>query len=112
MDDEVEMVFDTADIDVVGVKALNGFRIWVKLSNGVKGELDLTEYAGKPWFQPWQDRKVFENVWIPIHGGDIRWGDDPEESDMVFCIIWLYVELTGNSWEDPERDARPQLANA
>ena len=112
MDDEVEMVFGTADIDVVGVKALNGFRIWVKLSNGVEGELDLTEYAGKPWFQLWQDREVFENVWIPIHGGDIRWGDDPEESDMVFCIIWLYTELTGNSWEDPERDARPQLANA
>ena len=61
MDDEVEMVFGTADIDVVGVKALNGFRIWVKLSNGVEGELDLTEYAGKPWFQLWQDRKVFES---------------------------------------------------
>ena len=112
MDDEVEMVFGTADIDVVGVKALNGFRIWVKLSNGVEGELDLTEYAGKPWFQPWQDRKVFESVRIPPHCGDIRWGDDLEGTEMVLCIIWLYTELTGHSWEDPERDARPQLANA
>ena len=112
MDDEVEMVFGTADIDVVGVKALNGFRIWVKLSNGVEGELDLTEYAGKPWFQLWQDRKVFENVWIPIHGGDIRWGDDPEESDMVFCIIWLYVELTGKPWMELEAEAKAKLINA
>ena len=47
-----------------------------------------------------------------LHGGDIRWGDDLEGTEMVLCIIWLYTELTGHSWEDPERDARPQLANA
>ncbi len=108
--DDDEMVFGVVDIDVVDVKALDGFRISVKLSNGVEGELNLTEYAGKPWFQPWQDRKVFENVWIPPHGGDIRWGDDPEEIDMCFCIIWLYVELTGRPWEELEAEAKAQLA--
>ena len=53
--EDEEMVFGVVDIDVVDVKALEGFQIWVKLSNGVEGELNLREYAGKPWFQPWQD---------------------------------------------------------
>ena len=93
--DNEEGVSRVVDIHVVGVKALEGFRIWVKLSNGVEGELDLAEYAEKPWFQPWQDRRVFENVWIPAHGGDIRWGDDPEESDMGFLFN---LALCGVDW--------------
>ena len=112
MNEEDDMVVGPVDIDVVGVKSLDGFRIWVKLSNGVEGELDLAEYAEKPWFQPWQDRSVFENIWIPPHGGDIRWGDDLEESDMVFCIIWLYVELTGRPWQGFEAEAEAHLVNA
>ena len=112
MNDDEEMVVGPVELDVVEVRALEGFRIWVRLSNGVQGELDLTEYADKPWFQPWQDRSVFENVWISPGGGHIIWGDDPEEFDMGFCIIWLYVELTGRPWEEFESEARAQLANA
>ena len=112
MNDEEEMVAGPVDIDVVGVKALEGFRIWVKLSNGIEGELDLTPLASKPWFEPWADRKIFEDVRIPPHGRDIRWGDDGLDRDMVLCIIWLYTELTGNSWEDLQRETRPQLVNA
>ncbi len=107
-----EIVVGPVDIDVEEVIPLEGFRIRVRLTNRVEGELDLTEYAEKPRFQPWQHRDVFENVWIPPCGGEIRWGDDSPENEMVFCIIWLYVELTGWPWEDLVAENEAKLVNA
>ena len=112
MSDHEQTVVDPLDFRVVDVKPLDGFRIWIRFNDGAEGELDLTEYAEKPWFQPWQERRVFENVWIPLHGGDIRWGDDPEESDMGFCLTWLYTELTGRPWDEVLENAKIQLINA
>ena len=100
------------DLVVDEVTSLEGFRIWVRLSNGVAGELNLTEIAQSPWFQRWQDRGLFENVRITPGGRNIVWGDDPDESDLIFCIIWLYVELTGQPWEEFEAEAKAQLVNA
>ena len=109
---EEHMVVDPLDFQVVGVKALDGFRIWVRFNDGTQGEIDLAEYAEKPWFQPWQDRRVFKNVWVPAHGGGIRWGDDPEESDMGFCLTWLYTKLSGRPWDEVLENAKAQLINA
>ena len=112
MKEERQIFVDPLDFKVVDVKPLDGFRIWIRFNDGAEGEINLTEYAEKPWFQPWQDRRVFENVWIPLHGGDIRWGDDPEESDMGFCLTWLYTELTGRPWDEVLENAKIQLINA
>ncbi len=112
MNDNHESVRNPLDFKIIEVLALDGFRIWISFNDGTEGELDLTEYADKPWFQPWQDRRVFENVWIPPHGGEIRWSDDPEDSDMGFCLTWLYTELTGTPWDKVLEDAEAQLVNA
>ena len=100
------------DLVVEDVNALDGFRIWVKLNNGVSGDLDLTNIAKSPWFQRWQDRSLFESVGVTPGGRNIVWGDDPDESDLIFCIIWLYVELTGQPWEEFEAEADYRLVNA
>ena len=112
MNDQEETVVDPLDFRVIDVRPLDGFRIWIRFNDGTEGELDLTEYAEKRWFQPWQDRRVFENVWIPPHGGYIRWGDDSEESDMGFCLTWLYTELNDVSWDEVLENAKVQLINA
>ena len=112
MRDEVNTFVSPADLVVDEVAALEGFRIWVSLSNGVAGELDLAAIAKSPWFQRWQDRSLFESVWKTAGGRNIVWGDDPEESDLVFCVSWLYVELTGQPWEEFEAEAKAQLINA
>ncbi len=101
------------ELIVDDVRPLEGFRIWVRLSNGVAGALDLTRIAESPWFQRWQDRSLFEDVRVSPDGRNIVWGgEDPEESDLIFCIIWLYVELTGQPWEEFVADAKGRLAYA
>ena len=112
MSEKVSTFVSPDDLVVDEVSALDGFRIWVRLNNGVTGELDLTAIAKSPWFQRWQDRSLFENVRVTAGGRNIVWGDDPEESDMIFCIIWLYVELTGQPWEEFEAESKAQLVNA
>ena len=109
MSEEDEMVAGPVDIDVVEVRPLEGFRIWVRFSNSEQGEIDLAECAGKPWFQPWHERTIFESVHISPHDALI-WGNDPDESDMAVCIFSLYVELTGKSWEELECDRRARHA--
>ena len=100
------------DLVVEGVRALEGLRIWVGLNNGVTGEIDLTRISESPWFQRWQDRSLFEDVRVSPDRRNIVWGEDPEESDLIFCIIWLYVELTGQPWEEFVADAKGRLAYA
>ena len=112
MSEKVSTFVSPDDLVVDEVSALDGFRIWVRLNNGVTGELDLTAIAKSPWFQRWQDRSLFENVRVTAGGRNIVWGDDPEESDMIVCIIWLYVELTGQPWEEFEAESKAQLVNA
>ena len=112
MSDEFQKLVSPEDLVVDEVVPLDGFRIWVRISDGTEGELDLTEQSKKPWFQAWQDRRVFENVWIPSHGDGIRWGNDPKEFDMGFCLTWLYYELTGEDWVDVSRKIQLQPANA
>ena len=112
MSEEANTFVRPEDLVVDAVSALGGFRIWVKLSNGVAGELDLTDIAKSPWFQRWQDRGLFESVRVTAGGREIVWGDDPEESDLILCIIWLYVELTDQPWEKFETEAKAHLVNA
>ena len=109
MNGEEEMVVGSVDIDVVEVRPIEGFPIWLRFNDGEQGEIDLADYSEKPWFHPWQKRTVFESVQISHHDASI-WGDDPEESDMVICILSLYMELTGKSWEELECDRRARHA--
>ena len=77
----------------VEVKALNGYRIWLRYADGVEGEVDLTYLAGRGVFKAWTDRKVFESVHVD-ESGAIAWN---EELDL--CPDALYLRLTG---KDPD----------
>lgn len=112
MSEALDIFVGPDELAVEEVTPLEGFRIWVRLNSGVAGELDLTEIAKSPWFQRWQDRDLFEDVRITSSGRTIVWGDDPDESDLAFCIIWLYVELTGQTWEEFQAEAKKHLVHA
>ena len=111
MNDENGMDIDPVGVTPVAVETLEGYRIWIRFDDGAEGELDLMPYSTKPWFKPWQDRNVFENVRISPYDALI-WGDDPEESDMCICALSLYMELTGISWDELERQDSRQLTHA
>jgi len=51
----------------IEVKALADYKIWVKYSDGVEGEVDLSHLAGKGVFKVWNDYSAFEKVYIGMN---------------------------------------------
>ena len=78
----------------IDVKALEGYRIWIKFEDGIEGELDLSHHAGRGVFEAWNDRQFFEAVRLSRYQA-IVWGDD-----MELCANALYMELTGKSVDE------------
>jgi len=78
----------------VEVKALPNYKIWVKYSDGVEGEVDLSHLAGKGVFAVWNDYSAFEMVYIGSHG-QIAWSDK-----IDICPDSIYMKITGKSPEE------------
>lgn len=88
------------------VEAREGFRIWLRYSDGAAGEIDLSHLAGRGVFAAWNDRAFFEAVHLTESGG-IAWG---KEIDL--CPDALYLRLTGKPLEEVMPGARIVTADA
>jgi hypothetical protein len=78
----------------VAVKALPGYRIWIRYRDGAEGEVDLSHLAGRGVFVLWNDEREFARVYIgPGHA--IAWTDEVE-----LCPDAIYLRLTGRSPAD------------
>ena len=75
----------------IEVKAREGYRIWLRYSDGVEGEIDLSDLAGKGVFAAWNEPGYFEKVHVTEHRA-IAWDDDIE-----ICPDTIYMELTGKT---------------
>ena len=71
------------------VEARDGYRIWLRYSDGVAGEVDLSHLAGKGVFKAWDEPGYFAKVHITSHRS-IAWDDELE-----LGADELYTELTG-----------------
>ena len=80
----------------IAVKPLEGCKIWLRYEDGVEGEVDLSDVAGKGVFAAWDDRAFFESVRLDEYG-DIAWGD---EDEIGLCQDALYMEITGKSIDE------------
>ena len=78
----------------VAVKAVAPYRLWLRFDDGVEGEVDVSDLAGKGVFQAWKDAAFFSGVRLVPHGA-LRWSDDIE-----LCPDALYLRLTGRKAED------------
>jgi hypothetical protein len=76
------------------VEPREGYRIWLRYSDGAAGELDLSHLAGRGVFAAWDEPGYFERVHIALHGA-IAWNDDLE-----LCPDALYLQLTGKAVEE------------
>ena len=87
-------------VRLVEIKALSNYKLWLHIlhrrtgSDGEKGEVDLSELAGKGVFEQWNDYENFEKASIGKNG-QIVWSD---EIDM--CSDSLYMRLTGKTPEE------------
>lgn len=60
--------------DVVAVEARPGFRVWVRFENGVEGEADLSDLAGRGVFKRWtDDPSAFAEVCVDPESGTLTW---------------------------------------
>ena len=73
----------------VEVEARVGHRIWLRFSDGVEGEVDLSEHTGRCVFEAWCDRAFFESVRVG-EGRAICWGDV-----LDLCPDALYMRVSG-----------------
>ena len=59
----------------VEVKPLANYLIWLRYDDGVEGEVDLSELAGRGVFAAWDEAAFFRSVRIASHGG-VEWGSE------------------------------------
>lgn len=78
----------------VAVTPLPGYKLHLRYTDGVEGDVDLSHLVGKGVFALWNDPNAFREASIGP-SGEIRWG---EAVDL--CPDALYLEITGKSPED------------
>jgi hypothetical protein len=60
--------------DVIEVKALPGFRLWVRFEDGLEGEVDLSDLAGRGVFKRWTDNpSEFLQARVDAESGTVVW---------------------------------------
>ena len=79
---------------LVEVRALSGYRLYVRFSDGVEGEADLSDLVGKGVFEAWRDTRFFERAQVGP-GRQLRWDDEIE-----VCPDALYMRVTGKRPEE------------
>ena len=88
------------------VEAREGYRIWLRYSDGVEGEIDLSDLAGKGVFAAWNEPGYFEKVHIDDSGA-VAW-----DADLELCPDALYLELTGKTFEELALEDATPVADA
>ena len=78
-------------VEPIAVEPREGYRIWLRYSDGVAGEVDLSDLAGGGVFSVWDDRTCFEAVHLTEYGA-IAWS-----GELELCPDALYMRLTGKS---------------
>lgn len=76
------------------VRALPNHRIWLRYDDGVEGEVDLSDLAGRGVFEPLNDVAYCATVHVGSHGA-IEWS-----SSLDLCPDAMYLRLTRKAAED------------
>lgn len=90
----------------VAIKAQRKYKIWIKYSDGIQGEIDLFEYAGQGIFSWWEENDNFMKVSLGPHG-EVRW-----EDQIDLCPDALYMKLTGKTPEEIFPNLKKEEMNA
>ena len=78
-------------IEPIAVEPREGYRIWLRYTDGAEGEVDLSYLAGGGVFNAWENCATFEALYLTDYGS-IAWSEELE-----LCPDALYMRLTGKS---------------
>ena len=84
----------------IEVKPRNGFKLWLRFSDGTEGVVDLSRLAGRGVFRCWDDADAFKAVRVAEHGS-VVWRDDVE-----LCPDALYLQVTGKAVDEVMPEVR------
>ena len=73
---------------VVEVRPLEGYIVWVRFSDGMAGEVDLSDLAGKGVFASWRDPEEFRKVFVDPETHTVAW-----PSGIDLCPDSLYQDI-------------------
>jgi len=79
---------------IVSAKAMAGYRLWVEFADGIKGEIDLSEWVGEGVFKAWLDEKAFKKF-IITPNKKIEWSEDIDMDPDAF-----YLKLINKTFEE------------
>ncbi len=77
---------------IVAVRALPGYRLWLRFTDGAEGEVDVSHLVGRGVFRAWQDVSLFERVYVDPDCQTVCW---PGNLDLDPDV--LYSRLTGRA---------------
>ena len=69
------------------VEPRDGYRLWIRYTDGAAGIVDLSHLAGRGVFKAWQDLTFFRSVSLTANDA-VAWGEDIE-----LCPDALYMRL-------------------
>ena len=81
-------------IKPVEVRALPDYHIFIRFSDGVEGEADLSDLVGRGVFEAWREPHFFAQVHIGS-GRRVKWSEEVE-----LCPDALYMRVTGKRPEE------------
>ena len=81
-------------LKITSAKSCAGHKIWLRYSDGVEEEVDLSHLVGKGVFSAWKDKQAFQNFRVK-NGRVVVWTDE-----IDLCADSLYLEITGKTPED------------
>lgn len=85
--------------DIVEVKPLGGYRLFLRFDDGAAGEIDLDSIVRfEGVFAPLRDQAVFAQVRVNAELGTIVW---PNGADL--CADVLHAKITGRKLPGAER---------
>ena len=77
----------------VKVKALKKYKIHIEFEDGIIGEADLADAAGKGVFKYWDEDNNFQKVFINGETYGIAWNDELEiDPETVYAQIKSMIE--------------------
>jgi len=77
--------------DVVEVRHLKDYVIWVRFEDGTEGEVDLRQSLRGPVFEPLRDIQYFSTVSVNPDLGTIVW---PNGADVAPETLYERVKVT------------------